>query len=471
MANPLIQIRRLIIALIISGAMNIILLAIFFYWTDRERLPTPYYEHKPAESTEQQSPLATDHSNSEMIRYFKNMPLEWLVARLNNTQLIENGYTQRDLALAWLITAHHFDFERAVAGLPPSTQKRKIVYGKFRDGRAAELIVYPGLSEKQYEAVVAFATTERWPLTSQGLFLVLQKGEHATQNSSITDAFFGTQEFLAVETLFSRGEVAVDKQELLAVLLQDDWKSLATFVEQQKISQDLSQARRQKFLLDYIEHGSKAAAKLMLKSDENFATNKLDDKHVVLILQLIEDKSPESERFAKALLTSPRSDAVWHLAATRLYDYAGEAVPEMQQHNAALSRFMPQQTVIQVTEMPAHPIVSAAPPIQPPPPRPVAKVIVPPPQQTLANKPLPGNQANKAKAPPVVTAKPAGVKKPVALNKPITAKKDLLYVVQDGDTLWKIAQRFDVDIRIIRSYNKLEKDNLRPGQPLRIPNQ
>jgi len=461
MANPLKQIRRLIIALIVSGAMNIILLAIFFYWNVRERPPTPYFENKPAERNEQLSPLAIDHGNSEIIRYFKNMPLEWLVARLNNTQLIENGYTQRDLALACLISFHHFDFERALGGHSLPTQKRKLVYGKFRDGRAAELIVYPGLTEKQYEAIVSFAATERWPLTSQGLFLSLRKGEHAKQNSTLTDAFFITPEFLTVERLFSRGEVPVDKQELLTVLLEVDWITLISFVEQQKTSQDLSEARRQRFLLDYIEHGSKASAFLMLKSNEAFATNKLDDKHVMLILQLLENKSPEAELFAKALLTSPRSDAVWHLAATRLYEYSGELVPEKHQHNDALSRFMPKQAVIKITEAPAQPVVSAAPPITPPPPRPIAKPVVPPPQQTLANKPLPVTLKSKSPAPVV--------KKPIALSKPLVVKKDTLYVVQNGDTLWKIAQRFGVELRVIRSHNRLDSDNLKPGQPLRIP--
>jgi len=459
MANPLIQIRRLIIALIISGAMNIILLATFFYLHEMERPPTPYYEHKPAGRQEQQTPLAIEHSNSEIIRYFRNMPLEWLIARLNNTQLIENGYSQRDLALATLVAVHHFDLERALAGLPAPTQKRRIVYGKYKDGRPAELIVYPGLSEKQYEVLVAFASTERWPLTSQGLFLTFRKGEHLRQNPSLTDAFFITPEFLAVERLFTRGEVPADKQELLTMLLQNNWEALSSFVEQQKSAQDLSPARRQRFLLDYIEHGSTAAALLLLKCDEACATTKLDDQHVVLILQLLENKSPEAERFAKSLLTSPRSDAVWHMAATRLYEYAGEAVPEKPQHNAALSRFMPQQAVIKVTEQkPPTLIISAAPPIQPPPPRPVIKPVVPPPQQTLANKPLPP----KAKA-----QTPAA--KPIASAKPLPFKKDSLYIVQDGDTLWKIAKRFGIDVSIIRSHNRLESDNLRPGQPLRIP--
>lgn len=433
-------IRRLTTALFISGGLNVVLAALFCYWLMYERPPTPFYELKPASQMEQQSPLAIDHSNNEVIRYFRKMPLEWLVTRLKNTQLVENGYTQRDLALAGLVAFHHFDLERAMAGVAPPNQKRSIVYGKFRDGRPAELIVYPGLTDKQFEAIVAFATRERWPLTSKGLFLALRKLQEP--NPSLADTFIMTPEFQMAEMLFGRGEIAVDKNELLEVLLQGDWEALNTFAIQQRASQDLSPARRQRLLLDYIQRHSKAAAYLMLKTDGDFAARKLDDVHVLMVLQLLEKKNSLAEQFAATLLTSPRSDEVWKLAATRLYEYAGESLPDKQIYHAALSRFVPKNTVIQAAEPPAPVLATKAPPILPPPPRPPVSKLSP-------SKPVLANAKPKATIPP----------------KP----KDTTYIVQEGDNLWKIAKRHKIDMQQLKAYNKLKTDVLRPGATLKIP--
>lgn len=426
--NPKASVRRLTALLVISGSLNIILVALFFYWNYKERPPTPYFELKPASAKEQQSPLAVDSSDSEVIRYFRRMPLEWLVSRLSNTQLVENGYTQRDLALASLVTFHNFDLDRALAGQPAPQQKRSIHYGKFRDGTAAVLTVFPGLSDKQYAAIVNFASTERWPLTGKGLFLALQKEEKRTRDPSLVDGFLMTPEFTTVEMLFSRNVVPVDKEELLAVVLESSWEQLGSFVQQQKVIQDLSPARRQAFLLSYIQNKSRAAAYLMLKTDGAFAARKLDDAQVLQMLELLDRKTLEGGQFAVALLTSPRSDTVWQRAAARLYEYSGEPMPQKDPRQAALARFAPGYK----GEEPK--VVSSPMPVPTPAPLPPKPVAIAP-------------------------------KKPI-----IPQRQDRVYVVQDGDSLWKISRRFNVDMDVIRAYNQLDSDILRPGRALKIPN-
>lgn len=400
MLDPIRHIRKLTICLVISGSLNILLIASIFYWAIRERPPAPYIELKPAGA--QEMTLAAEHSDSEVIRYFRRMPLQWLISRLNNTQLIENGYTQRDLALASLVAFHYFDLDRAFAKLPKPEQMRKIVFGQFRDGRSAEIVVYPGLSDKHFEAVRVFAETEKWPLTSRGLFLALQKEEKEEYDPHLLDAFFMTPDFSAVELLFSRSEQPVSRKELLKVILEGNWDRLADFVSQQKQSQDLSQARQHNFLLDYASNRSKAAAQLMLKIDAAYAARKLDDNQVMMLLKLVEEKSPQAEQFAKALLSSPRSDEVLKLAAERLNEYSGRIASRLEQ---------------------------------------------PAPLKARVEK-------------PVVAAKPV-------LQQP--KNKDVYYTVQEGDSLWKIGRRFGVDIEVLKAFNKLESDVLRPGKELRIP--
>jgi LysM repeat protein len=503
------RIRQLTFLLAISGGLNIILGFFIFYWMTKENPPTPYFELKPAKKQELQTPLAIDHSNSEIIRHFRRMPLQWLISRLSHTQLVENGYTERDLALASLTSFHSFDLERAFTGLP-SPEKRTIVYGQFQDGRPAELTVFPNLSNKHFAAVQHFASTERWPLTSKGLFLALQKGE---LDPHLLDAFFMTQEFNTIEMIFNRNQVPVSKEELLKVILEGNWVLFSAFVEQQKTANDLSAARRQHFLLQYIQHQSKAAAQLLLKTDPDFATRKLDDAQILVLLKLLDEKNVGSETFALAQLTSPRSDAVRKQAAERLYQYEGAILPEPYKHQEALARFVPEYKMLSEsssrnisirnetkttlaktgptkvealkpevtkneaiksemvkTELKTNPLTSKS-------------------QSLSKTKPIKTNTSIKSdiasnSATPTASQPSKPISKSIAsqtlslpsspskLNKAqrtLNQKRDFYYTVQEGDSLWQISRRFNVDIEVLRAFNQLNTDALHPGQKLRVP--
>ncbi|MBS4169235.1 LysM peptidoglycan-binding domain-containing protein [Parachlamydia sp. AcF125] len=434
------QIRRLSQALILSFALNIGLTALFIYWVVKERPPTPYCELKPADLHSLQPPLAMDKSNGEMIRHFQKMSLQQLLTKLGNKQLVENGYTQRDLAVGCLVTFHYFDLTKALLGLPQPAQQRTIAFESESGKKTEKIYVYPGLTDVHYQAIMRYALTEQWPMTSEGLFLLLQKakGQH---DPSLADAFYLTQEFLAVEMLFNRAEVAIPKKELLQVLIEGNWLLLSAFLQQQKVSQDLSVARRQRFLLDYIQQNSPTAAQLILKTDGLFALKKLNDCHVLEVLRLLKEKSPLTEQFALDLLASPRSDAVWELAARRLYEQAGEPIPEKYTHQAALARFMPQKSGTQeVAEVK------------------IKEPTIPPMiEKTSIAKEVP--------IAPMVKQPPAKV----VVKKATPTSPNRLYFVQEGDTLWKIAARFKVDVETLKKYNRLKSDALKVGEPLRIP--
>lgn len=423
-------------------------MAFLFYWVAKETPPTPYCELKPAVQEEQQAPLASDKSSSEMLHYFKGMSIAQLVSKLSNTQLVENGYTQRDLALAALVTFHHFDLSRALLGFPKPEQERKISFGVRPNGKPAEAIVFPGLTEEQYQAIIHFANAERWPLTGKGLFLLIKRH---FEDASLADAFFLTPEFLTIETLFNRSDVVIDKNDLLKMLCEGTWQMLADFDQSQRYAQDLSAARRQKFLLNYIEHKSKNAAYIMLKTDGEFALKKLDDDHVLMMLNLLTDKTPLAEQFALSLLISPRRDSVWKMAASRLYEYAGEAQPEKFQHHAAVSRFVSQNTIIENLDK----TVSEKEPISPPKKQFDEKIATV--TTAAANSNDPFLRKNLKEVPKETT------------KKTLIQKRDRLYVVQEGDSLWKISKRFKVDVNVIRQKNQLDSDFLKPGTPLRIP--
>ncbi len=152
-----------------------------------------------------------------------------------------------------------------------------------------------------------------------------------------------TPEFWTVELLFNRSEQKVDKLELLTVLLEEEWTILKQFVDQQRQLHDQSEARRQKFLLDYLKTGSQSAALLMLKTAWDFAVKKLDDGQAIRILQLTPVHLPEGERLAKEILRSPRGTNVRQEAARWLYADREETMPKEWNYEAALNRFVPEK--------------------------------------------------------------------------------------------------------------------------------
>lgn len=57
------------------------------------------------------------------------------------------------------------------------------------------------------------------------------------------------------------------------------------------------------------------------------------------------------------------------------------------------------------------------------------------------------------------------------LGLPYTPPKDITYIVKPNDSLYKIAEQFDVPIATIQEYNNLSSDIIYPGATLLIPRQ
>ena len=442
------RIRRLSQALLISGALNIGVLALLLYWVLRERPPTPYFELKPASFEQQQAPLADHRKCTEVIEQLSQLSFPELVNKLPNTQMVEDGYAERDLALACLTTFHHFDIHRALPKNAQPQQKRFFAWKKKAHEAPISLVIYPDLKQHHFDALIQFTKTERWPFTSEGLYLLLQKQKTKGElQDNLVESFVLTPEFWTAELLFNRSGQNIAKQDILTILLEGNWLLLKQFVEQQRQLQDSSDARRQKFLLDYLKEGSPSAARMLLKIDGDFAVKKLDDQQVVAIMQLM-DNVPESERFALAMLVSPRSMNVWRKASEWLYLKSGEQVPTEWDYQAALARFAPEKLEVP-PKLPLQVPVAKAIAAAIPEPLPPKKLTSPAPKAPIAPKIKKDSNEKKS------------AKKP--------EPKQRTYVVQEGDSLWKIARLFGVKIEDIRVLNGLKSDTLKTGATLQIP--
>nr|WP_142352268.1 peptidoglycan endopeptidase [Bacillus pumilus] len=76
------------------------------------------------------------------------------------------------------------------------------------------------------------------------------------------------------------------------------------------------------------------------------------------------------------------------------------------------------------------------------------------------------NQVLKVKG--TATSKPSPPKAPAKPSSPSSSGKTTSYTVKSGDSLWKIANQFNVQVQSIRTANSLKSDVLRIGQVLKI---
>lgn len=460
------KIRHLSAALIVSGVLNIGVLSFLLYWVLRERPPTPYCELKPASSEQQQIPLADQRGCAEVLAQLSQFSFSQLVNTLSHAQLVENGYAKRDLALACLMAFHHFDLQRALPKNAQPQQMRLLTWKPKEQEAAIMLVVYPDLTQQQFDALVQFAKTERWPLTAEGLFLALKdKKEKNAFDEHLIETFILTPEFWTVELLFNRSEQRVSKQEILTVLLEGNWPLLKQFVDQQRQVHDSSDARRQKFLLDYVKAGSSSAAALLFKAEWEFTVKKLNDQQVIAILQLMPEDLPEALSFAKEMLASPRSTNVWRQASEWLYTKAREEMPKNWNRHAALMRFIPEKGSLELDSEPSAATVPIAPQLHPLTHAKAARTVSI--KSNPAKKPPPliaqVNPKQASKSAKTLTE----VKKAEKIA-PVPPAPPLVYVVQEGDSLWKIAQRFDVEVDEIRKLNSLKSDILQKGTSLKV---
>jgi LysM repeat protein len=380
-------------ALIISCTLNVGLLSTFIYFaiSDNNRpiaSKSSSISHPLKESLDLQSTLVK----------YSSLTMQELLLRLGNNDHVESGCSRRDLALACLVAFHHFNLERALGGL--TLQKREITYVPS-SGDPIPLTVFPGLVDYQFQAIVHYAKTEKWPYTSEGLFLEIQSNR-PPYDPSLLEAFSLTPEFHFISLLFSKTGISLKKEYLAALLSQCSWPILSETTENLRIYAEFTLEERRHFLLRLIGEKSKIAAKIFLEADPEYCLRHLNNEQVLTLCNLLADKTPPS--FLKQLLESPRNDTIWKTAATILYDQAAEELPETLSLEETKRRFI------------------------------------------------------QLKAPSTLKQQPTPRK--------ATAKT---YIVQSGDSLWKIAREHNTTVKALRMRNDLHSDRLKIGQTLLLP--
>ncbi|MBS0648708.1 MAG: LysM peptidoglycan-binding domain-containing protein [Verrucomicrobia bacterium] len=407
--------RFLTQALIFSGALNIGLLTSFVYFVLHEKKESVAFELQPVSQPESKKMLQ-QLSNAETVAHYATMSYAELVDLLSNQEAVEEGYKKRDLALASLAAFHFINLDKALHGFP--VQKRLLSFQRKEGPERVDITVYPGLTEDQYQAVLQFIKTEKFPFTAQGLFFEIQQSK-MPRDPSLLEAFFLTPEFTALSTLLNRAGVPLPAEYVVDLIAQGDWLLLQQFTQEQKLAQDLSPLRLKNLLCNYIRGRSVLAAKILLEWDREFILKKFEDPDLMAFLDLFPHKTGSLELLLKELITSPRSDAIWKKAAEKLYVFAGATCPDPYDHLATLQTFAPNfvPKTVKIEQLAVAKTTSA---IEP--------------------------------------SKPA-----------VAVKTKRTHVIQNGDNLWKIARKYKVSIEALRKANHLDSDKLRPGKELLIP--
>jgi LysM repeat protein len=83
--------------------------------------------------------------------------------------------------------------------------------------------------------------------------------------------------------------------------------------------------------------------------------------------------------------------------------------------------------------------------------------------------PTAAQAAQQPAAMPVYANEPMPEPVPVTSAAPETPMVTVDYIVQSGDSLWKIANRHQTSVARIKELNGLTSDVIRPGQKLAVP--
>lgn len=217
MTEPLKQMRRLTQALVVSGGLNILLLALLLYGVLGDgflRWRNDMLIHRWPRTDEV---LLDTQSKEEAIDQLLVMPFDQVVSLLSSRRRLEENLAERDLALGCLVRFYYFNLPQALSEKELPVPKQVTVHG-------VEVPIYAGLNNEQFARIVQFAEIEKWPLTAQGLFLALKSGQK--QDPSLVEAFWQTAEFLHIQRLFARSSYPVDRAALLQTVLKSDWSAL-----------------------------------------------------------------------------------------------------------------------------------------------------------------------------------------------------------------------------------------------------
>ena len=415
--------------LIISVSLNIALLVTFIYKSITEPIPHPlaayYYREEQSSNFEQ---LKETPRKREVFQNLQKDSLKKLSSLLGKREMIEDGLSLGDLALSVLVKEHHFDIARALGREVSPTIK--LLIGDETSGDIDEWFLYQSLTLHEKKEINRFALTEEWPLTSEGLFKEMQRRISSREpiGRGLVRSFLLTKEYLAMELVLRRQKQRVRKKEVLALALSGDFELLSSVYKRQQLAPNFTANARFDLLAQYVSLNSRPAVNLLLRENPRELARWGDHAFVLSVLNVARSNTQGMKAFCMEILTGPRGEEIWKEASRILYKQKGRALPLPFSHVKALRELIPEVFLKEKLEM--------------------AFEIKRPSQQSYHQEDI------------IKTTTTHSEKRTPQIQK---------YRVVEGDSLWKIARKFNTKIPLLKEYNQLESDELHVGKELIIP--
>lgn len=398
-------------ALLFSGTLNIAFLFTFIFLA----IPQKNSLDLEKDTIYRKDRISFSRTNHQVLSSYFCAPFTDLLEELSNTELLEDGYCRRDLALAYLAAFHYFDVERALPGV--KIQRRKMLFIHEDGGERLELVVFPGLNDHCYQSLLYYAQVEEWPFTTEGLFYELSRRKNILP-SSLIQAFYCRDEFNQLYNYITRTKVAITKLELLGMLLDGQYDTLKKFSQRFLNEKELSVEVIKEFFLEYLRGQSLIAAEIFVRMDEIFSPRELSDADLAIIIDQIDHSTAQKyklENLLMELIHSVRSDFIRKKAGIKLCLLVQEEPPVPYDHVKVLRRFVP---AVQKADVP--------------------------------------------KQDPLLLYTHTG-----AQNK---IDKGRRHRVKEGETLWQISRKYKVDLSVLMDINHLQSEYVLPiGKELIIP--
>ncbi len=302
--------------LIISVTLNAGLIATLCYFAVRDRQTFMAYDLTPLDYRPARASLS--QTNEEVLSELSVSSYEDLIRLLGDDTLIEEGYAMRDLALTTLCAFHHFDLERAAPLIDVPVKQAIFTNG---DEEKITLTFYPNLTNQHFDAIQAFARYEKYPLTTEGIFLRLVA---APNTKDLQKAFMRTFEFQALSSLFRHAGDPLSNEQLLTFLLQHEWSSIEKSAQHLRQYPHFTLETKRNILTIFLRDESKSAAEMLASHDTDYVIKRLSNSDLQQLLSLL----PEDHHGATTIVAAAKQSLRPDITAPQ----KPEAAPEPRTH-------------------------------------------------------------------------------------------------------------------------------------------
>ncbi|AHK63796.1 hypothetical protein BOKEGFJH_00923 [Chlamydia avium] len=286
-------------ALILSAGLNIVFLLLFYTTIFRKDLYKLQLFSGPLVARS----CRVQKIPEDFLDYLSESSLEDLYCLLDENRLF---YGRPIKLWALSVAMHTYNIDVASALSHP------LVFTELRSGGKTWLL--PNLDEKDYCSIRQYLSCQRYPFTSQGLFLTLAKNiDHGLVDEECLYHFCLTEEFLYLRTLLCGAEEQVSTIAALAhMVIRNGEKVFFSLCDKHNRSTAISDQQRRKVLCTYVDLGEPLAALLLLVHDEDWVIHEFTDEVLQSFVFLLPKESPYSKKFISRLLSSPRCHIYQH---------------------------------------------------------------------------------------------------------------------------------------------------------------